>query len=124
MILSYVFLLLSGTCSAAASIFLRIAGQEIVPHDMTIAGLPQSLVLRLFAVGAYGLGFLLYAASLKKLELGVAYPMMVTITLLELFVYNAIAGGITLRMAFGALLLVCGLFLLAPATSGTTAQSQ
>lgn len=121
MVLSYVFLLLSGTCSAAASIFLRIAGQDVVAQSMKIVGLPQPLLLRLLAIGAYGLGFLLYAASLKKLELGVAYPAMVTITLLELFVYNTIAGGITMRMALGALFLVFGLFLLAPATSNASA---
>lgn len=118
MFLSYFFLALSGTCSAAASIFLRIAGQAVVGRAaFSLAGLPQPLLLRLLAIAAYGVGFVLYAVSLKKLELGVAYPLMVTITLLELFIYNAVTEGITMRMAVGATFLVFGLFLLAPAAS-------
>ena len=123
MFLYYIFLVLSGTCSAAASILLRVAGQSAVDRGITLVGLPQPLLLRLLAIGAYGLGFLLYAASLKKLDLGVAYPVMVTITLLELFAYNAVVGGITARMALGATFLVFGLFLLAPATSNAVAHA-
>jgi small multidrug resistance pump len=118
----FLFVFLSGTCSALASLLLRFAARlPVGPDDlMLVAGLAaKPLALRLAALGAYGAGFAFYALALKQLELSIAYPMMVAITLVEILLFDAaLGGGLSLRTATGAMLLLASVIVLyAPSTS-------
>jgi small multidrug resistance pump len=111
----FFFLLLSGTFSAVASILLRVAGQIVVVQgDVLIAGLAgRPLFLRMAAMGAYGAGFLFYALALRRVELSVAYPLMVAVTMLEILLFGFVSGeAISLRTLAGAALLFASVLLL------------
>jgi len=111
---AYLMLFLSGSCSALASILLRIAGR------MSVAGLSGFVdlvstpnLLRMGAICAYGAGFVFYAVALKKVELNIAYPLMVGIAILEIFAYGLLGGeAVSMRSVLGALLLMGGIVLL------------
>ncbi|PXW27220.1 hypothetical protein [Paraburkholderia caballeronis] len=112
--ISILFLLLSGTCSAIASILLKNAssGEGAAALASSFA-IDRPMLLRISALGAYGIGFLMYALALRRVELHIAYPLMVAITVIELFVFNAWGGGLPpLKAASGAALLVLGVCLL------------
>lgn len=119
--MSFLFLLLSGTFSAIASILLRVAGQIVVAQgDVLIAGFAgRPLLLRMAAIGAYGAGFLFYALALRRVELSVAYPLMVAVTILEILLFGFFSGeAISLRTLAGAALLLASVLLLyLPATA-------
>lgn len=115
--MSYVTLLLSGSCSALASILLRLAGR--VPADngvLLLSFATRPLLYRFGAICAYGAGFFLYAIALKRVELSIAYPLMVAVTILEITLFSVALGeGASLRTLTGvALLLVSVLLLFAP----------
>jgi small multidrug resistance pump len=69
----FILLLLSGTCSALASILLRLAGKLSAYGDAALfLGMgSRPLLYRLTAVCAYGAGFVLYALALKRIELDI-----------------------------------------------------
>jgi small multidrug resistance pump len=109
--MSILLLLISGSCSAIASVLLRIAGRA-GGNPVMLAAMPPTL-LRIVALGAYGVGFLLYAIALKRVELSVAYPVMVAVTVLELFLFSLWSGdAMSLKTASGAALLVAGVWLI------------
>lgn len=116
--MSIFLLFAAGTLSAVASILLRVAGtlNTAVPADrlLSLATLySPPMLLRGGAIGAYGAGFVLYAIALKRVELSVAYPLMVGITILELFGYGLFAGeAVTVKMVAGAALLAIGVYLI------------
>ncbi len=112
--MAYLMLFLSGSCSALASVLLRIAAR-MGTTNMTslgdIASTPN--LLRLGAIFAYGAGFVLYAVALKRVELNVAYPLMVGIAILEIFAYGLLGGEVvSMRSVLGALLLMGGIVLI------------
>lgn len=114
--MSYFMLFLSGTCSALASVLLRVAGQMSVASS-SMQGLASLLtmpnMLRVGAIVAYGAGFVLYALALKRIELNIAYPLMVGIAILEIFGYGLLGGeSVSARSAMGALLIMSGIFLI------------
>jgi small multidrug resistance pump len=77
-----------------------------------LAAMPSTL-LRVAALGAYGVGFLLYAVALKRVELSIAYPVMVAVTVIELFLFSLWSGdAMSLKTASGAALLVAGVWLI------------
>ena len=118
--MQYVVLLLSGTCSALASILLRIAGKGSVHGGVLILGMEgRPLLYRLAAIGAYGAGIVLYAFALRRVELSIAYPLMVTVTILEILLFGVLVGeAMSLRTLAGAALLIVSIVLLyAPASS-------
>lgn len=117
----FFFVFLSGTCSALASLLLRFAGRlPITSHDLLIAGFSaKPLALHLAALGAYGAGFAFYALALKQLDLSIAYPMMVAITLVEILLFDAaLGGGLSLRVATGAMLLLASVIVLYMPSAG------
>ena len=109
---AYFMLFLSGTCSALASVLLRVSGQ--MGGVGSLAGLMTTPnLLRLAAIAAYGAGFVLYALALKRIELNIAYPLMVGIAILEIFGYGLIGGeAVSVRTAIGAALIMGGIFLI------------
>jgi multidrug transporter EmrE-like cation transporter len=115
--MSYITLLLSGTCSALASILLRLAGKMPADHGALLLSLAtRPLLYRFGAICAYGAGFVLYAIALRRLELSIAYPLMVAVTILEITLVGVALGeAASLRTLTGvALLLLSVLLLFAP----------
>jgi small multidrug resistance pump len=108
------FLLLSGTFSAIASILLRVAGRS--PEDFTRLRntlCNRAMLFRFGALCAYGLGFICYAVSLKRIELSIAYPLMVGVTILEIFIFGYFTSEvITARSVTGAGCLIVAMILL------------
>jgi multidrug transporter EmrE-like cation transporter len=118
--MSIIFLLLSGTCSALASVLLRLAGQVAIQSDVLVFSFAtRPMLFRLAAIGAYGAGFALYAFALKRIELSVAYPLMVAVTILEILLFGWACGeAVSFRTITGAgLLLLSVLLLYVPAAS-------
>jgi small multidrug resistance pump len=112
--MSILLLLISGSCSAIASILLRVASQYVIAGgDLATLVFARPTVLRVSALGAYGVGFLLYALALKRIELSIAYPVMVAVTVVELFLFSLWSGDPpSLKTMSGAALLVAGVWLL------------
>jgi multidrug transporter EmrE-like cation transporter len=116
--MSILLLFAAGTLSAVASVLLRVAGtlNTAVPSDglLSLATLFSApMLLRFGAIGAYGGGFVLYAIALKRVELSLAYPLMVGITILELFGYGLFVGeAVTVKTMAGAALLAIGIYLI------------
>ncbi len=109
----YIFLFFSGSFSALASILLRIAGQMAAPANTVAALATPAMALRAGAVAAYGVGFVLYALALKRMELNIAYPLMVGVTILEIFIFGFFSGeAASLKAMSGALFLMAGIYLL------------
>ena len=113
--MSYFLLISSGLMSAIASVLLRIAGQmSALNTDAGLAVVTSTpMLLRIAAIAAYGLGFVLYALALRRIELSVAYPLMVGVAILAIFIYG-LAGGdsVTLRSVIGAILIFSGILLM------------
>ncbi|HEU4709685.1 MAG TPA: hypothetical protein VFS17_10265 [Methylophilaceae bacterium] len=109
----YVLLISSGIMSALASVLLRIAAKmpEVAATSFALTSTP--MLLRGAAIGAYGLGFILYALALRRIELSVAYPLMVGVAILAIFLYG-IAGGdaVTIKSVIGAILIFSGILLI------------
>jgi small multidrug resistance pump len=108
---SHIFfpLLLSGTCSALASILLRAAGEVIATQtDVLILGFAgRPLLLRLAEIGANGAGFAFNALAPTRVELSVAYPLMVAVPVLEILLFGLVsAEAISARTIAGAALLL------------------
>lgn len=115
--MSYIAVLLSGSFSALASVLLRLAGKMPADHGAFILDFAaRPLLYRFGAVCAYGAGFVLYAVALRRIELSVAYPLMVAVTILEITLFGVALGeGTSLRTLSGvALLLVSVLLLFSP----------
>lgn len=110
----YFLLFLSACMSALASVLIKLAGQE----DFAWAWQWQSLVSRpvfliVGALAAYCFGFLFYAVALKKLELSIAYPIMVAGTILLIYGYGLLMGeSVNMQSAAGAVLLIFSIFLI------------
>ncbi|WP_460548240.1 DMT family transporter [Comamonas piscis] len=80
-------------------------------HENTLF---NNLLLYVFAVFFYGLGFVFYALSLKKLDLSIAYPLMVSVTIIGISAYGILLNGelMTVSKLAGGLLLIIGIFLI------------
>ncbi|MNR48107.1 4-amino-4-deoxy-L-arabinose-phosphoundecaprenol flippase subunit ArnE [compost metagenome] len=110
--MAYLWLILSGACSVAASVALKAAGANssaAPPLPLVAQALPY-----LAAVGAYGLGFGLYALALRQLDLTLAYPLMVAFAIAGVFLYGLLSGAESIsamRMA-GAAFIAVGVFLM------------
>jgi len=107
--MAYLWLILSGACSVAASVALKAAGAGPAQATLTAQALPY-----LAAVGAYGLGFGFYALALRQLDLTLAYPLMVAFAIAGVFVYGLVSGAESIsamRMA-GAAFIAVGVFLM------------
>jgi multidrug transporter EmrE-like cation transporter len=112
--MSILLLLISGSCSAVASILLRVASQyAVVSGDLSTLLFARPNLMRGAALGAYGVGFLLYALALKRVELSIAYPVMVAVTVIELYLFSLWSGdGLSFKTVSGAALLVAGVWLM------------
>ncbi|MFE0843568.1 DMT family transporter [Achromobacter insolitus] len=110
--MAYLWLILSGACSVAASAALKVAGSG--SSSAASASLLAQTLPYVMAVGAYGLGFGFYALALRQLDLTQAYPLMVTCAIVGVFGYGLLSGAESIsvmRMA-GASCIAVGVFLM------------
>lgn len=112
MVYGYLTLLLSSIASAAASVLLKLAA-DLSPDSARILQLLGGVGLKIGAVGCYGIGFIFYSISLKWLQLQVAYPIMVGLTILLLFAYGfALAQSVSPMSVLGAIFVCIGVFII------------
>ncbi|RQR76605.1 MULTISPECIES: small multidrug resistance protein [unclassified Burkholderia] len=85
--MNWLIVVASGFFGGLVSILLRVAALKgITLGEASI--LPW--IARGTAIGAYGVGFLLYTIALRKTTLGVAYPTMVAISILVVLSFTAL----------------------------------
>ncbi|KVQ79064.1 hypothetical protein WK07_14675 [Burkholderia multivorans] len=112
MIYGYLTLMLSSIASAGASVLLKSAA-DLSPDSAPLYQLLGSAGLKVLAVGCYGVGFIFYSISLKSIQLQVAYPVMVGLTILLLFVYGFLfSQSISVLSVLGAMFVCVGIFLI------------
>ncbi|MBC8746227.1 small multidrug resistance pump [Paraburkholderia sp. WC7.3g] len=85
--MSLIALIASGMLSGLASVLLRLAALRAATPSV---GEWVPLLLRVAAIGSYGVGFVLYALALRKASLGVAYPLMVAVSILVVLAFTAL----------------------------------
>ena len=108
--MAYLVLILASTCSVVASVVLKMAGQA---PNLQLINL-QDGFRYILAIACYGTGFVFYALSLRQLDLTLAYPLMVAMSILGIFAYGAFSGTEQfgwVRLA-GAAMVATGAFLL------------
>jgi len=106
--MSYLLVALSSVFSVIASIALKTGG-ALNPTRASWGGMLPYAV----AVAAYGVGFGLYALALRKLQLSMAYPVMVALSTLGILAYGILWAHetVTLHRSLGAALIGLGIFL-------------
>jgi len=109
--MAYIWLILSGACSVVASVALKIGGSATKDGGVALLSM-NSLVPYGIAIGSYGLGFALYAAALRELDLSLAYPLMVAIAIIGVMTYGLLFGNesVTICRGIGAALIATGVF--------------
>lgn len=85
--MSLIALIASGMLSGLASVLLRLAALRAAAPS---SGEWVPLLLRAAAMGSYGIGFVLYALALRKASLGLAYPLMVAVSILVVLAFTAL----------------------------------
>ncbi|MGF6599866.1 small multidrug resistance pump [Paraburkholderia sp. GAS448] len=86
--MSLITLIASGTLSGLASVLLRLAALRAATPSAGGEWMP--FLFRAGAMGSYGVGFVLYALALRKANLGVAYPLMVAVSILVVLAFTAL----------------------------------
>ncbi|CAN0622803.1 membrane protein of unknown function [Burkholderia multivorans] len=70
------------------------------------------MLLHALAVGSYGVGFVLYATALKRINLGAAYPFMVGVSILLLLGFTSLyEHTVKASHISGAVLVLAGIWL-------------
>lgn len=107
--MNWLIVVASGLFGGLASILLRVAALKgLILGESSI--LPW--IARGAAVGAYGVGFLLYAIALRKTTLGVAYPTMVAISMLVVLSFTALHESLLRPMqVVGAVVILMGVWM-------------
>jgi len=108
--MAYLVLILASACSVVASVALKMAGQV---HNHQLINLQEGFRY-ILAIACYGAGFVFYALSLRQLDLTLAYPLMVAMSIIGIFAYGAFSGAEQfgwIRLA-GAAMVATGAFLL------------
>ena len=106
----YFWCMLAAVASAVATLLIKLSHQP---------GSSEWTLTRLGWLGAacaaYGIGFVCYAIALQKLQMSLAYPVMVAITMVLVAVtgYFALQEALTASKLAGMLLIALGAFVLA-----------
>ena len=100
----------SGVFGGLASMLLRMAALKgIALGEASLV----PWIMRAGAVGTYGVGFVLYAVALRKSTLGVAYPVMVAISMLVVLSFTGLYEHLLRPMqVVGAVVILIGVWLL------------
>jgi multidrug transporter EmrE-like cation transporter len=105
----YVWCMLAALASAGATLLIKQSHQAGSDWTFARAGLLGA------ACAAYGIGFVCYVLALQKLQMSLAYPVMVAITMVLVAVtgYFALQEALTASKLAGMLLIAIGAFVLA-----------
>ena len=111
--MSYFWLALSALCSVIASVALKVGAHNATGNEGALPTF-SALLPYAIAIGSYGMGFGLYALALRKLELSLAYPLMVAISIAGVVAYGVFFGNeeVTSVRVIGATLIAIGIFFL------------
>lgn len=105
----YAWCMLAAGASALATLLIKMSQQGGSGWTLTRLGWLGA------ACAAYGVGFVCYAIALQRLQMSLAYPVMVAITmvLVALAGYFALQEALTMSKLAGMLLIAMGAFVLA-----------
>ncbi|WP_423394299.1 small multidrug resistance protein [Burkholderia sp. LMG 21824] len=107
--MNWLIVIASGAFGGLASLLLRVAALKGVALGESSL-LPW--IVRGAAVGAYGIGFVLYAVALRKTSLGIAYPVMVATSMLVVLAFTALHEHLLRPMqAVGAVVILIGVWM-------------
>lgn len=107
-LISLLFAFISSTCAAAASILLRLDGTGTFAWQVPFG----AFLPKIAALAVYGVGFLFYALTLRTTEVRIAYPVMVSMTVIGLLAWSAVFESTPdLKALFGIALILSGIFL-------------
>jgi multidrug transporter EmrE-like cation transporter len=105
----YFWCMLAAVASAVATLLIKLSHQPGAEWTLARLGWLGA------ACAAYGVGFVCYAIALQKLQMSLAYPVMVAITMVLVAVtgYFALQEALTASKLAGMLLIALGAFVLA-----------
>ena len=108
-VVGYAWCVLAAAASALATLLIKLSQQT--GSGWTLARLGWLGA----ACAAYGVGFVCYAIALQKLQMSLAYPVMVAITMVLVAIagYFALQEALTVSKLAGMLLIALGAFVLA-----------
>ncbi|CAB3752005.1 small multidrug resistance protein [Burkholderia sp. MSh2] len=107
--MNWLIVIASGVFGGLASVLLRVAALKGIALGESSV-LPW--IVRGAAIGAYGVGFVLYAVALRKTSLGIAYPTMVAVSMLVVLSFTAVHEHLLRPMqAVGALVILIGVWM-------------
>ncbi|MBN3779488.1 small multidrug resistance protein [Burkholderia sp. Ac-20345] len=107
--MNWVIVVASGVFGGLAGVLLRVAALKGIALSESNV-LPW--IVRGAAVAAYGVGFVLYAAALRKTTLGTAYPTMVAISMLVVLTFTALHEHFLKPMqVVGAVVILIGVWI-------------
>ncbi|PXW27267.1 EamA family transporter [Paraburkholderia caballeronis] len=102
--MNWALIVASGAFGGLASVLLRVAASQ------GTAEWPWAF--RFGAIGAYGIGFVLYAIALRKANLSVAYPLMVAVSILVVLAFTALHEHLLQPpQVAGALIILVGVWM-------------
>ena len=105
----YFWCALASVASAAATFLIKLSSQHGAGLNL------MRLVYLGGACGAYGLGFICYAAALSRMQITLAYPVMTAITMMMVAAMGCflLQESLTPAKIIGMLLVTTGAFVLA-----------
>ncbi|GHD67418.1 DMT family transporter [Jeongeupia chitinilytica] len=113
MLMPYFWLLLSSFFGVVASIALKLAAVANSPYGPSLFA-TERIPYYIAAISAYGAGFFFYAVALRNLDLSIAYPLMVAISIIGVVIYGVFFGGEAIGAAryIGVIFIAVGIVLL------------
>ena len=105
----YGWCMLAAAASAGATLLIKMSQQAASGWTLVRLGWLAG------ACAAYGIGFVCYAIALQRLQMSLAYPVMVAITMVLVAIagYFALQEALTVPKLAGMLLIALGAFVLA-----------
>lgn len=104
----FIFIVLASIANALASIFLVLNTDTSASHS-------SISVTRYFllAIAFFGVNFLLYSKALEKIDVSVAYPLLVVISIAIIYAFSIYYYDkqVSYLQIFGSVLIAAGLYL-------------
>lgn len=113
--MGYIFLTVALTLNATANLLMKMGADRLDAGEG--AGLLKGILTNYYLVGGvilFGLNIIFYVAALTRLNLSVAYPVMMAGGVLIVVSVSVLyfRESLTLAQMFGILLLIAGLVLI------------
>jgi multidrug transporter EmrE-like cation transporter len=112
--MGYVFLTVALTLNATANLLMKMGADRLGPFEGP--GMLKSILTNYFLVGGvvlFGLNIVFYVAALTRMNLSIAYPVMMAGGVLIVVSVSVVyfRESLTLAQVLGILLLMAGLIL-------------